>query len=123
SSRYVADALARSPESIAWLDDDADLAPRGRDRLQAEVDALLDRTSDTEEAVTLLRALRRREMARTAMAEVLALRSAPETSEALTDIADVVLGGTLRAVEREVADGEGLLTRGCVVAMGRFGGR
>jgi glutamate-ammonia-ligase adenylyltransferase len=123
SSRYVADALARSPESIAWLDDDADLAPRGRDRLQAEVDALLDRTPDTEEAVTLLRALRRREMARTAMAEVLALRSAPETSEALTDIADVVLGGTLRAVEREAADGEGLLTRGCVVAMGRFGGR
>lgn len=123
SSRYVADALARSPESIAWLDDDAELAPRGPDRLAAEVDALLDRTPDTAEVATLLRALRRREMARTAMAEVLALRSAPETSEALTDVADVVLSGTLRAVEREMAEREGLVTRLCVVGMGRFGGR
>ena len=123
SSRYVADALARSPESIAWLDDDAELAPRAHDRLAAEADAIVDRTPDDAEAVTLLRALRRREVARTAVAEVLALRAAPESSEALTDAADVVLTSTLRVVERELAVREPVVTKLCVVAMGRFGGR
>ncbi|HEY0119332.1 MAG TPA: bifunctional [glutamine synthetase] adenylyltransferase/[glutamine synthetase]-adenylyl-L-tyrosine phosphorylase, partial [Cellulomonas sp.] len=33
TSRYVADALRRSPESVVWLDDDAELHPRGPERL------------------------------------------------------------------------------------------
>ena len=122
SSRYVADALARSPESIAWLDDDAELVPRDRERLAAEVAALLARTADDAEAVTLLRALRRRELSRTAVAEVLALRAVPETSTALTAAADVAIQGVLRVVERQVEATDGLLTRLCVVGMGRYGG-
>lgn len=122
SSRYVADALARSPGSIAWLDDDAELAPRDRDRLAAEADAVLARTPEEDEAVTLLRALRRRELARTAVSDVLALRTVPETSTALTAAADVAIQGVLRVVERSVAESEGLLTRLCVVGMGRYGG-
>ncbi|HEY8718511.1 bifunctional [glutamine synthetase] adenylyltransferase/[glutamine synthetase]-adenylyl-L-tyrosine phosphorylase, partial [Pengzhenrongella sp.] len=39
TSRYVAEALARSPESVAWLADDAELAPRSPERLAAEADA------------------------------------------------------------------------------------
>jgi len=66
-------------------------------------------------------------MSRTAVAEVLALRTAPETSRALSDVADVVVDAALRLAEREVAadpnDGGELQTRMCVVAMGRFGGR
>ena len=46
TSRYVADALTRSPESVTWLDDDADLAPRDRERLAAEADAILTRADD-----------------------------------------------------------------------------
>lgn len=122
SSRYVADALARSPESIAWLDDDAELDPRDRERLAAEAAALLARTPDDAEAVTLLRALRRRELARTAVAEVLALRTAPATSTALTAAADVAMEGVLRTVERQVEATDGLLTRLSVIAMGRYGG-
>lgn len=120
SSRYVADALARSPESITWLDDDADLAPRAADRLAAEADAVLTRQQDPDEAATLLRALRRREMARTAVAEVLGLYAAPVSSAALTVAADVVLAGALRIAEHEVDDP---CTRLAVVAMGRLGGR
>lgn len=122
SSRYVADALARSPESVAWLDDAADLAPRDHDRLAAEADAILTRQTDVGEAAVLLRALRRREMARTAVAEVLALSSVPVTSEALTAATDVVLAGALRVAEYDVAGGEPI-TRMCVVAMGRLGGK
>jgi len=122
SSRYVADALARSPESVAWLDDDADLAPRGYARLWAEADAILTRQTEVAEAAVLLRALRRREIARTAVAEVLALSSVPVTSQALTAAADVVLAGALRVAEYDVARGEPL-TRMAVVAMGRLGGQ
>ena len=124
TSRYVADALARSPESVAWLDDDAELAPRDRDRLAAEADAVLTRQDDAVEAATLLRALRRREMARTAVAEVLGRSSVTSASWSLTAAADVVLAGALRIAEYEVRQTpEGLLTRTAVVAMGRLGGR
>lgn len=122
TSRYVADALARSPESVAWLDDDAELAPRGHERLAAEADAVLTRQDDAVGAATLLRALRRREMARTAVAEVLG-SSTVTTGEALTAAADVVLAGALRIAEYEARhSAEGALTRTVVVAMGRLGG-
>ncbi len=123
SSRYVADALARSPESVAWLDDDADLAPRDRERLAVEMDALLRRRSDVEDATVLARALRRREMARTAVAEALALTSVPVTSAALTAATDVVLTAGLRIAWYDVAGEDGAITRMSVVAMGRLGGR
>ncbi|WP_024287986.1 bifunctional [glutamine synthetase] adenylyltransferase/[glutamine synthetase]-adenylyl-L-tyrosine phosphorylase [Cellulomonas sp. KRMCY2] len=124
TSRYAADALGRSPESVAWLDDDAELAPRDRERLAAEADAVLTRQDDTIEAATLLRALRRREMSRTAVAEVLGRRSVTSAAQSLTAAADVVLSGALRVAEYEVRQTpDGLLTRTAVIAMGRLGGR
>lgn len=123
TSRYVADALARSPESVAWLDDDAELAPRYHERLDAEADAVLTRQEDAVGAATLLRALRRREMARTAVAEVLGSSSVTSAAASLTAAADVVLAGALRIAEYEVRHGpEGRLTRNAIVAMGRLGG-
>ena len=68
--RYVADALTRSPESVTWLADDADLVPRTFERLTAEADAILTRSDEPVTAVTALRGLRRRELARTAAADV-----------------------------------------------------
>ncbi|WP_246169214.1 bifunctional [glutamine synthetase] adenylyltransferase/[glutamine synthetase]-adenylyl-L-tyrosine phosphorylase [Actinotalea subterranea] len=124
TSRYVADALARSPESVAWLDDDAELAPRDHARLAAEADAVLTRQDDPVGAATLLRALRRRELARTAAAEVLGRSSVTTAAASLTAAADVVLAGALRIAEYEVRHGpDGLLTRNAVIAMGRLGGR
>ncbi|WP_225754669.1 bifunctional [glutamine synthetase] adenylyltransferase/[glutamine synthetase]-adenylyl-L-tyrosine phosphorylase [Actinotalea sp. Marseille-Q4924] len=124
TSRYAADALARSPESVTWLDSDADLEPRGVERLGAEVDALLTRASDAKAAATLLRALRRREMARTAVAQVLRRTTSRASQEALTAAADVVLAGALRIAEHEARSGpDGMLTRFAVIAMGRLGGR
>lgn len=123
TSRYVADALARSPESVAWLDDDAELAPRDGVRLAAEADALLTRQQDAQDAATLLRALRRREMARTAVAEVLGRSSVVSAAHSLTAAADVVLAGALRIAEYEVRHGpDGALTRNAMIAMGRLGG-
>ena len=124
TSRYVADALARSPESVAWLDDDSEVAPREYDRLAAESSAVLGRQHDAGDAATLLRALRRREMSRTAVAEVLGVSSVRTATRSLTAAADVVLGGALRIAEYEAEHGpQGRLTAVSVIAMGRLGGR
>jgi len=124
TSRYVADAMARSPESVTWLDDDGELTPRSTERLAGEVDKLLTRQDDPEGAATLLRAVRRREMARTAVGQVLGSTDVVGAADALTAAAEVALVGALRIAEYEVEHSvDGLLTRMCIVAMGRFGGR
>ncbi len=126
TSRYVADALTRSPESVAWLGADADLEPRTQERLAAEADAILTRADEPVPAVTALRALRRRELARTAAADVLGVVTSMRASQSLTVAADVVLAGTLRVATAEARAERGLTedpTRMLVVAMGRLGGR
>lgn len=125
TSRYVADALARSPESVRWLDDDADLEPRTFARLMGEADAILTRADEPVPAATALRALRRRELARTAAADVLGVVTGTRASQSLTVAADVVLAGALRIARFEARRQLDLTqdpTSMLVVAMGRLGG-
>ncbi|SKC69006.1 bifunctional [glutamine synthetase] adenylyltransferase/[glutamine synthetase]-adenylyl-L-tyrosine phosphorylase [Krasilnikoviella flava] len=128
SSTYLAEALARSPESVRWLADTSGLEPRGPERLAAEVDALLTRADEPKAAAQRLRALRRRELARTGAAEVLGLLPPVDAAAAISDAADVVLAGGLRVAEHAARVELGLgagenPTRMLVVAMGRLGGR
>jgi glutamate-ammonia-ligase adenylyltransferase len=130
SSRYLSEALARSPESVQWLADTSGLEPRGPERLAAEADAILTRAQEARSAATKLRAIRRRELARTGAAEVLGILDPVGAQAAITDAADVVLVGGLRVAEfaarQELRLGSGAdanPTRMLVVAMGRLGGR
>ncbi|MFD6176724.1 MULTISPECIES: bifunctional [glutamine synthetase] adenylyltransferase/[glutamine synthetase]-adenylyl-L-tyrosine phosphorylase [unclassified Isoptericola] len=130
SSTYLADALARSPESVRWLADTSGLEPRGAQRLAAEVDALLTRADEPQPAARRLRALRRRELARTGAAEVLGLLPPVDAAAAISDAADVALVGGLRVAGHAARAELGLgpspdadPTRMLVVAMGRLGGR
>lgn len=129
SSAYLAEALARSPESVQWLADTAGLEPRGAERLAAEVDSVLTRADDVDQAATSLRAVRRRELARTGAAEVLGLLDAVDAAAAISDAADMVLVGGLRVAEHAARAEHGIAgpaddpTRMLVVAMGRLGGR
>jgi glutamate-ammonia-ligase adenylyltransferase len=126
TSRYVADQLARSPESVVWLDDDAELEPRSQQRLSAEADAILTRASEPVPAVTALRALRRRELARTAVADVLGVVTGTRAARSLSATADVLLAGALRVAlseERVARRLDADPTAMLVVAMGRLGGR
>lgn len=125
TSPYVTDALLASAEHITWLDNDADLAPRSRERLWGEADAILGRTEDPEHAVTALRGLRRRELARVAAADTLGLVNSSQAASSVTDCADVVIEGALRIARWEVARAsnlDDLPFRMIVVAMGRYGG-
>ncbi|WP_017614305.1 bifunctional [glutamine synthetase] adenylyltransferase/[glutamine synthetase]-adenylyl-L-tyrosine phosphorylase [Nocardiopsis salina] len=124
TSRYVTELLLRAPDAVALLDDDEDLLRRRPEVLTAEADAALRRYDTDEESVSAVRALRRRELLRTAAADLLGVSSVTEVGEALTDIAEVTIDAALRVARARVvaADGGRELTRVCVVAMGRFGG-
>ncbi|WP_455603470.1 bifunctional [glutamine synthetase] adenylyltransferase/[glutamine synthetase]-adenylyl-L-tyrosine phosphorylase [Cellulosimicrobium funkei] len=131
NSRYMADALGRSPESVRWLAGDADLVPRGIERLAAETDAILTRADEVEPATVSLRAVRRRELARTGAAELLGVVDPVDAARSISDAADVVLAGALRVAEfvardelgYDAPDPSSAPARLLVVAMGRLGGR
>jgi glutamate-ammonia-ligase adenylyltransferase len=125
ASRLVAELLERGPEAVAMLGDDAELAPRPREVTVAAVRRAADRhAGDPEGAALAARAVRRREIVRTAIADVVGLADLDQVGRALSDAAAAALDGVLRAASRVVAqhhDGT-LPTRVLVVAMGRLGG-
>ena len=125
SSRYVTGLVVGAPDSVAMLGDASELRPRSRASLTAEVGAAQRRQGDPREAVRAVRAVRRRELFRTAAADVLGLLDVDTVGNALSDISLVTLGGALRAACRAVeAELRGPLpTRVAIVAMGRLGGR
>jgi len=73
--------------------------------------------------VRAVRALRRRELLRTAAADLLGVIGVEETGEARTTVAAVTVSAALEAAIRTVELPAGQLpTRMCIVAMGKFGG-
>jgi len=122
-SRYIGELMEWIPESVAWLDDDALLRPRSGTALQDEARAIQTRWESIDDAMRSVRALRRREMLRVAMAAVLEVVSLEELSDALTTITEVTIQATLRAVRRVVVPPEDEALDFSVIAMGRFGGR
>jgi len=72
SSRYAAGLLLRAPEAVAIFGDDAELGARSLAALRAEMMAAAQRyEDDAEGAVTAVRSVRRRELLRTASADIL----------------------------------------------------
>src|SRR5699024_9695479 len=93
-SVYLADLLTRSPESVAWLDRDEDLRPRPLEQLRTRIVHLVSRRTTADDAAQAVRFVRRRELTRTAMADVLADIDV-ESIGVISDIADVTLAGGL----------------------------
>ena len=79
SSRYATGLLLRAPEAVAMLAGDAELAPRPPAALQAEAEATVGRHDVAAEAAAAVLALRRRELLRTATADLLGLSGIEET--------------------------------------------
>ncbi|WP_029253625.1 bifunctional [glutamine synthetase] adenylyltransferase/[glutamine synthetase]-adenylyl-L-tyrosine phosphorylase [Paraoerskovia marina] len=129
NSRYAAEAFTRTPEAVRWLADDAELQPRGAERLSNETDAILRRAEDPDRAITLVRAVRRRELGRTAAGELLGVLDPVAAARAISDAADPAIAGALRVsehlakVERGYDPTHDGPARMLVVAMGRLGGQ
>ena len=125
SSRYATDLLLRAPEAVAMLGDDAELAPRPPAELLAEAEAAAGRQDSPVAVGRTLLAIRRRELLRTAAADVLGLAGIDEAGERLTTVAAVSISAALQAAVTRAGYGRGgapLPTRLAVIAMGRFGG-
>jgi [glutamine synthetase] adenylyltransferase / [glutamine synthetase]-adenylyl-L-tyrosine phosphorylase len=123
SSRYATGLLLRAPDAVAMLGDDEKLSPRPAEALRAEAAATVRRHDSAEDAVAAALGLRRRELFRTAVADLLGMSGIEETGEALTTVAAVTVAAALDAAARKARQhGSPLPTRICVVAMGRLGG-
>lgn len=150
-ARWTTERLAERPESIAWLDDADDLAPRPDGALAEEVRSTLRRRSFTAsdvpglekqaaEAVRALMSVRTRELVRAALADSLDGVDPARAAHVLTAATDVVLSGVLSVATGltvalrdgvdAVAGGSaedgtwpGALAEHAVIAMGRLGGR
>ncbi len=122
SSRYVGELMEWIPESVAWLDSAELLRPRSASALDDEARAIQTRHTTVADALRAVRALRRREMLRTAMGGVLDVLTIEQVATALTDITSVTIQAALRAVRREVVPPEDDALDFSVIAMGRFGG-
>jgi len=129
SSRYAAGLLLRAPEAVAIFGNDAELTARSLTGLRAEMMAATQRyEDDAEAAVTAVRSVRRRELLRTAAADVLGSAGPSArlavTGEALTSVTraslEAALAVALRKISAELR--RPLPTRFAVIAMGRFGG-
>lgn len=122
-SRYIGELMEWIPESAAWLDDEELLRPRSGVALQQEARAIQARHGSVEDAMRSVRALRRRELLRTAMSAIIGTVTIEEVAEALTTITDVTIQATLRAVRPTIVPPEDDALDFSVIAMGRFGGR
>lgn len=136
AGRLAPDLLMRAPEAVALLGDGdgGGLDPRGRAGLEQEILSAVGRADGAVQAVTAARGVRRRELFRTAAADIVGsygTETQPaepdqgalmdRVGDAVSDLTAATLAGTLRAVVRD-GWGDTLPTRFAVIGMGRFGG-
>ncbi|MFI8516663.1 bifunctional [glutamine synthetase] adenylyltransferase/[glutamine synthetase]-adenylyl-L-tyrosine phosphorylase [Streptomyces sp. NPDC085481] len=134
AGRLAPDLLLRAPEAVAILGDPEGLKPRGREHLEQEVLAAVGRADGAEQAVAAARGVRRRELFRTAAADLIGSYGTEDSprepdpgalvdrvGQAVTDLNAATIAGALRAAVR-AEWGEELPTRFAVIGMGRFGG-
>ena len=120
SSRYVVDLLRRDPPSVGLLREDADeLRPRAATDLVTAFTATVRRHDSIADAAQSLRASRRHELARLAIAVVLGRLDIEGLGAALSDVTAATLEACLVLVARAFPAAPPL----GMVAMGRWGGR
>jgi glutamate-ammonia-ligase adenylyltransferase len=124
SSRFASEMLLRAPEAAAMLEEDADLAPRGIEALTLEALTVARRQSDPTRAIEAVRAVRRRELFRTAVGDLVGTLSVADVGRALTDVTAATLEAALDAAIRdyETQSKRPVPTRIAIIAMGRLGG-
>ncbi|MFF7193547.1 MULTISPECIES: bifunctional [glutamine synthetase] adenylyltransferase/[glutamine synthetase]-adenylyl-L-tyrosine phosphorylase [unclassified Streptomyces] len=144
SGRLAPDLLMRAPEAVALLGAADGLVPRDHAALEQEVLAAVGRADTPEQAIASVRGVRRRELFRTAAADLIDTYGDDEEAQeetpdeppdpaALVDrvgtaiygLTAATLAGALRAAVNHVTgnDAHPLPTRFAVIGMGRFGGR
>ncbi|TMR10173.1 bifunctional [glutamine synthetase] adenylyltransferase/[glutamine synthetase]-adenylyl-L-tyrosine phosphorylase, partial [Nonomuraea zeae] len=127
TSRYATGLLMHAPEAVAMLGSDEELAVRSPESLLSEASAAVSRHvpvlagangGGAETAVAAVRALRRKELFRTAVADIFGLVDIEKVGSALSSLTDVTLQAALDAALGPARN----VTSFAIIAMGRLGG-
>jgi glutamate-ammonia-ligase adenylyltransferase len=133
TSQFLTDALIRSPQIVPWLLDPRVMTTRSREAMRAEV-AGACRPFRTEEArLNALRRVKRRELCRIGLRDLLGDADLVTTTQELSELADACLAQALAMVEPALlerygrpehvpADGRRTPTGFAVIALGKHGG-
>ncbi|MEU3776561.1 bifunctional [glutamine synthetase] adenylyltransferase/[glutamine synthetase]-adenylyl-L-tyrosine phosphorylase [Streptomyces sp. NPDC032472] len=134
AGRLAPDLLMRAPEAVALLGDPEGLQSRTHEALEQEVLAAVGRADSAEAAVAAARGVRRRELFRTAAADIIASYGTEDSpaeedrgalvdrvGNAVSDLTAATVAGALRAAVG-AEWGETLPTRFAIIGVGRFGG-
>lgn len=126
-SRYLGDAMMQSMQSITWLGDDEALSARDRASLDMQTSAMVARyASNIADFAQSLRALRRQEIERVALAWMCGLIDDDTSMLAMSDVFDAILDATLQWSMREAVSVMNLnapQAEIAIIALGRYGGR
>lgn len=124
ASRFAGELLINSPEAVQMLGESDGLVPRSRDDLVRRMRAAASRREAPKDAVEAIRAIRRAEIFRVAVADLHERIDLVTVGEALTDLSSATIQVGLEIAIRsvETSRGEPLRTDLLVVGMGRLGG-
>lgn len=118
SSRYAVDLLMRAPQNAALLGDPEGLLPRPGGEVLAEMRTAARRHDAVDAAIGAIRATRRNELLRLAMADILGELDIPALGAALSELAGATIDAALEVASRGLR-----VPPIAVIAMGRWGGR
>ena len=129
SSQFLADALRRRPNLLAWLLEPLTMRQWLADDLETDLARTLAPFAARDARMNALRRFKYRQLLRIASRDLLGDADLTVTTEELARLADVCLGeawrladATLRAQYGAPRDGDGAETAVAVIGMGKLGG-
>lgn len=123
SSKYVSELIIRSPDIVALLGDARELVPHDLDRLSTEMKLAASRHVVPDGSMKAIRRIRRRELARVAICDVLGMLDIDQVGEALSAINAATLAAALDTALQAWSEEKGTEVAGvAIVLMGRLGG-
>ncbi|WP_052466810.1 bifunctional [glutamine synthetase] adenylyltransferase/[glutamine synthetase]-adenylyl-L-tyrosine phosphorylase [Mobilicoccus massiliensis] len=124
-SRYAAELLERAPESVRMLGEDSGLRPRDAEAIARTMRSAAARKDDPGTAVQAARVVRRLELFRVALADLVGELTLEQVGAGLTDITEALLDVALDLATAKVAAerGEPVEADIALIGMGRLGGR
>jgi glutamate-ammonia-ligase adenylyltransferase len=130
TSQFLTDALVRSPQILPWLLDPRVMVARPREAMHEEITAA-SRPFRTEEArANALRRVKRRELVRIGLRDVLGDADLTTTTQELSNLADACLAQAWESVRPGLVERYGVPRHGAdrtptpfaVIALGKLGG-
>ncbi|MBO3142964.1 bifunctional [glutamine synthetase] adenylyltransferase/[glutamine synthetase]-adenylyl-L-tyrosine phosphorylase [Dermatophilus congolensis] len=123
-SRFLVSLLEQTPDAARILSGDAVVLPRSREAVLATMRAAMKRQDDPAEAMVAARKVRRSELFRCALGDLIDTSSTEETMRGLSDLNEAIVQAALDVAERiYIAEHGQLPVQVAFIGMGRLGGR